>query len=178
MPQAMDNSCCRDRTLPGWSAKTFSRGELPGRQAHGSSADRRLAPQQVDAEAADAQHAGRDGGPGPEPGPHTGQEFLETERLPQVVVRAKIEPFDPVVHASPGTEHEDRNRGSPLPQARKHIKAIQAGQAEIQYHERDAGVHETPERENSHEVLRPFSARAALSAQAVLVLIPEPLQLS
>ena len=95
---------------------------------------------------------------GPEPGPHTGQEFLESERLPQVVVRAKIEPFDPVVHASPGTEHEDRNRGSPLPQARKHIKAIQAGQAEIQYHERDAGVHETPERVLAG--LRPFDGVA------------------
>jgi hypothetical protein len=88
-----------------------------------------------DAQATGLQHSGRECISGPEVGPHTGQEFLEGERLAEVVVRAEIEPFDPVAHAPPGTEHQDRNRGSPLPQACKHLKAVQVGQAEIQYHQ-------------------------------------------
>jgi hypothetical protein len=75
------------------------------------------------------------GGAGPQISPHAGQQFLESERLAQVVIGAEIEPCNPVVHAPPGTEHKDRNRRSAPPRAFKHVKAIQVGQPEIQDHE-------------------------------------------
>src|SRR5580704_3250504 len=130
-------------------------GELVGRQAHRSSFDPRLAPQQIDADIADAKHARRDGRPRPQISSDACQEFLESEWLWQVVVRAEIEPFNAVIHASPGAQHQDRNLGSPLPQALEHFEAVQVGQAEVQYHKRDAGAHDTLERVLA--VLYPFN---------------------
>ena len=72
---------------------------------------------------------------GPEVGPHPGQEFLERERLHQVVVRPEVEAFDPVGHPCPGAQHEDGNITPALPQSLEHLKAVQVGQAEIEYHE-------------------------------------------
>jgi len=51
-----------------------------------------------------------------------------------------LSPFDPVAHAPPGTEDQDRNRRSAFPQALEHVKAVQVGQPEVQDRERDAGV--------------------------------------
>jgi hypothetical protein len=56
-----------------------------------------------------------------------GQEFLEGERLAQVVVRAEVEPFDPVARAPPGAQHQNRNRRSALPRAFQHLQAILSG---------------------------------------------------
>jgi hypothetical protein len=68
--------------------------------------------------------------------PDAGKKFLERERLREVVVGPEIEPFDPVAHPASGTQHQHRNRRSPLPHALQHLKTVQVGQAEIQDHQR------------------------------------------
>ena len=71
----------------------FQQGKSAGRQAQRPPAGGNLTPQRVDADAAGLQHAGREAGAGAEMSPYPGQQFLESERLPPVVVGPVIEPL-------------------------------------------------------------------------------------
>ena len=113
------------KDLTGVGDEGLQQGELAGGQNHRSSVDRYLAQQQVDMDAADTEmHVRREVDTGPEIGPYAGQEFLEREWLRQVVVRAEVEPLDPVIHSSPGAEHQNRNGRPPLPQPPEHLKPV------------------------------------------------------
>jgi hypothetical protein len=133
--------------LTGVGDEGLQQGEFAGGQAHRPAVDRHLAFQQVNADAADLdEHVRRATGVGPQVRPDASQQFLEGERLGQVIVRAKVEPCYPVVHPSPRAQHQDRNRGAPPAQPLEHLKAVQVGQAKVEDHQRDAGARGALER--------------------------------
>ncbi len=63
----------------------------------------------------------------------------QAERLDQVVVRARVEPPDPVADPVPGRQHQHRNPDARLAQPPAHTDPVQAGQHDIQ-HDRPVGV--------------------------------------
>jgi hypothetical protein len=143
--------------LTGVGDEGLQQGEFAGGQAHRPPVDRHLALQQVNADAADPDmHVRRDTGVGPQVRPNASQQFLEGEWLGQVIVRAEVEPFHPVVHPPPRAEHKDGYRGAPPPQFLEHLEAVQVRQAEVEDHQRDVGARGALER--LPPALHPFHA--------------------
>ncbi len=78
----------------------------------------------------------RPGAPGPAPAQHAQarQQFVEVERLDQIVVGAAVQAADPVGDLVAGGEDHHRRIVLPCAQAAQHFHAVAPRQAQIEQH--------------------------------------------
>ena len=71
----------------------------------------------------------------------SGEQLVELERLDEIVVRARVEAGDLVVHAVARGEHEDRRSNVARAERSGHLQAVALGQHDVE-HDRVVGVDE------------------------------------
>ncbi len=64
--------------------------------------------------------------------PHPDPQLRHLERLGQVVVRADLEPADPVLQGGASGQHQDRRRIAAPPERLAHLPAVDAGEHQVQ----------------------------------------------
>ncbi len=96
-------------------------------------------PGQVDAQAADAQVRVAIAGDPAQLRTHARFEFVQCERLDQVVIGAKVEHAHALGQAIAGGHHQHRQAIAALAQALQNVAAIQLRQAQVQHQQRVLG---------------------------------------
>jgi hypothetical protein len=66
----------------------------------------------------------------PEHGPHAGDQFAGTEGLGHIIVRAELQPDEPICLVHPGGEHDERDVTVPA-QGASDVQAVNAWQPKI-----------------------------------------------
>ncbi len=144
--------CCRECTAPGswarWASRSNSRGDRatshPPRRTSRvrrsissppAAADRLRpwtteAPRRIPGRPPPGQVA--DGATGH--GPDAGDQLPHAERLGDTVVRPELQSDDPVGFLTPGSDHDDRDRG-PGAQTAADSQTVHVGQPEVEQHQ-------------------------------------------
>ena len=70
-------------------------------------------------------------------------EFVDAERLGQVVVTAGHESLDAIVLTSASRQEEHRNKPVRLAQAATHLEPLEPGEHDVEHDEVEVGLHRT-----------------------------------
>ena len=97
-------------------------------------------------------------------GAQAGQQFVEIERLDQVIVGARVEPLDAGRRAVARRNDQHRQVGAALARRAQHVHALQAGQAQVEQHQ---VVVETVERQLRLAAVAHPVHRIAFATQAI-----------
>src|SRR5579862_4440594 len=96
------------------------------------SRSRRAVPDEIDLQIAAPQCLFAPGGTAPEDRSNPGEQFRKSEGFEQVVIRPKIQPFDPIRKRILCREEQDRRLDSGAPQFDEHRPAVTAGKHHVQ----------------------------------------------
>src|SRR5690625_1012577 len=118
----------------GVTGEQFEQLELLGRQLDAPAAAEHLASVQVHHEVGNPHFAGDDRADAAQMGTHPCEQFLDGERLDQVIISPGIEPDDLVVNAVLGGQDDDRRVGG-LADAARDLKSVQYGQHQVENHQ-------------------------------------------
>ena len=116
----------------------FHQGEFACGELHHPAVDADGAGEQVQLQGPVAHDAAGEhvaGVPFADPGPDAGHEFLETERLDDIVVGAALQGRDGVGGGGAGREEDDRDAHLAVAQGSQHGETVQAGESDVEEQE-------------------------------------------
>jgi hypothetical protein len=119
--------------------------ELLGRQRDAPLAPVHRAGRRVEHQVADVQLGGTFQGLAAGQRPHPGQQFVQRERLGEIVVGAGVQAADLVEHGVAGGEHEHRHpaaAGADLP---AHLEAVRRRDHRVEHHHVVVGLDDAPD---------------------------------
>jgi hypothetical protein len=130
------DEACSAEYLARMAHQVFEKSELPRGELDRCSISSDPPGGRVQSQVPDPQLGGTFRGSPADERPEPGQQLGERERLGEVVVRAGVQPRDPVGNAVAGRQHEDRAPVPGISEPPAHLKAVEIGQ----HHVEDDGV--------------------------------------